>query len=422
MVVGGWLLGLVGCTTPPQPEGAVPDLGWIGVVSRDPASFSALMTSTGRDGWVQLHAHDDARATATFGDDLTLRSRPAWKVAMLERDLAGLSATAHERLFTAWAARGPLPPGAAAIAAWSAWCGDGDPDAWAARVPAGDPGAELVARLSIAPDSWASPVDEATARLAAHHAALSTDPLAPWDRPDAPVLEIPGDPPRVWFDPCFHQVASVHAERVAVGGSWVDAAAGWAAGDLRGVLFAPWLTGDDLKAEAGPTSSPGTWGADSPVVHGLLDEAGLPGATDDPQAAREQARVLTERLTQRAGALEATAAPDGQALLIELGLAEHWRQQWHLAQARRALAADRPQQALALAELGTDFSAEPGPGNPPGLYAVRAHALLRLGRTREALDALHPLRPHRGVAQLEEVLGDLAVLEGLDRDGDSKEN
>jgi len=48
---------------------------------------------------------------------------------------------------------------------------------------------------------------------------------------------------------------------------------------------------------------------------------------------------------------------------------------------------------------------------------------MRLGRTREALDVLVLLEGgYPEVAPLKELVGDLAVLQGLDRQGDSKEN
>lgn len=422
----GVVLGLLGCGGEPAADVATgsASLGWIGTVATDADTFSTLMESSGREGWVALHAHDDARATATFGADPVLRSRPAWKVATLEADLAGLSATAHHALFTAWAERGTLPPGGAAIAAWSAWCSEGDPAPWFAKVAEDAPGADLVALLKVAPEDWPEADSPATRRLAAHHAALHTDPTAGWDAPEEPVLTVEGEIPRTWFDPCFHAVATKHAESVATGGKGFPAIArSWAEpeGDgLPGVLFAPWLTASDLKADLDEGVAPATWGARS-VGH-LDQPVGLPGDTDDAQAAREHSRLVADALTERARALEQSADENGRALLIELRLAEQWRQQWHLAQARRALEADRPRQALAYADLGIDFSNGAGPFNPPALFAVRAHALLRQGRTREALDALHALDAHRGVRQLAEVVGDLAVLEGLDRAGDSKEN
>jgi len=61
--------------------------------------------------------------------------------------------------------------------------------------------------------------------------------------------------------------------------------------------------------------------------------------------------------------------------------------------------------------------------NPPTLFAVSAAANLRTGRTREALDALEVLvGAYPEIKGLDETVGDLAVLQGLDRAGDSREN
>lgn len=425
-MLGGAILtlGILGCSSTPEPPASTEpvNLGWISTIVEEPSAFSALMEQTGREGWVQLHAHDDSRSTATFGKDPGLRSRPAWKVAMLEQDLADLSATAHDRLFRGWSTRGDLPPGGAAIAAWSAHCSDGDPEAWLGRVDPEDPGAPAVALIRTPPEDWPAPKGSIAERMAAHHAALTGDLRADWDRPTEPVLTVAGEVPRTWYDPCFHQVAAGHARRIAAPDGWPAAAEVWLDRGLAGTLFAPWLSLEGLKGEIDADARPGTWGSSSAARYELSDSPGLPGDSDVAQLAREQSRLVADRLQAHVRRLEAEAEANGQALLIDLDLAEHWSQQWHLSMARAALDADRPQQALAYAELGTDFSNEAGPQNPDGLYAVRAHALIRLGRTREALDALHGIEAVRGVRQLSEVVGDLAVLEGLDRAGDSKEN
>ena len=57
------------------------------------------------------------------------------------------------------------------------------------------------------------------------------------------------------------------------------------------------------------------------------------------------------------------------------------------------------------------------------IITQRAAAQLGMGQTREALTSLAPIKNHHPEAQaLLEWLGDLAVLQGLDRQGDSKEN
>jgi hypothetical protein len=80
---------------------------------------------------------------------------------------------------------------------------------------------------------------------------------------------------------------------------------------------------------------------------------------------------------------------------------------------------------LAFARLAVDLSAprEITPVNHPGLFGTMAEAQARSGYHREALDALAPLSLHRpDLVGLTELLGDWAILVGLDRHGESKEN
>jgi hypothetical protein len=96
-----------------------------------------------------------------------------------------------------------------------------------------------------------------------------------------------------------------------------------------------------------------------------------------------------------------------------------------LAWARQALDQNRPHEALAFAQIAIDVerSREITPVNAPGIFAVLAEADLRTGRTRESLDALEVLSSRfPEVEGLDETIGDLAILQGLDRHGDSKEN
>ena len=84
----------------------------------------------------------------------------------------------------------------------------------------------------------------------------------------------------------------------------------------------------------------------------------------------------------------------------------------------------QPRAASTLLEVARDHGVRaPGPENSPSLFALIALARLRLGYTREALDALHALVAyHPEVKGIIEAAGDLAVLQGIDRQGDSKED
>jgi hypothetical protein len=116
---------------------------------------------------------------------------------------------------------------------------------------------------------------------------------------------------------------------------------------------------------------------------------------------------------------------DGAELLDGLNLAGILRSRFLLALARYALVADHPRQALAVIQMAMDLEnpRKIGPLNPPGFFAATAEAQLLAGHTREALDALQVLSDaYPELAGVDEVVGDLAILQGLDRHGDSKEN
>jgi len=149
------------------------------------------------------------------------------------------------------------------------------------------------------------------------------------------------------------------------------------------------------------------------------------GAQDDSEAARLWVRALDQHLDAWQARRAETASPEAQELLDGLQLVAIYRSRLLLDRAREALKAEHPRQALAFAQLALDVehARSIGPLNPPGLFAVLALANLETGRTREALDALEVLSASDPrVRGLDETLGDLAVLEGIGRDGDSKEN
>jgi hypothetical protein len=191
---------------------------------------------------------------------------------------------------------------------------------------------------------------------------------------------------------------------------------------LAGRIFAPWPTADDLTTEMSTATSPGTVGAHSPTLRKL----GLgtnTSASDDADTAREEVRLLDAGLDTWRTELVAEATDEGRGLLDDLGLLERFRQEWLVTRARAALESDHPHQALAYLDLARDVSTrEIGPRNSPALMALMAEAHLRLGHTREALDPLQLLADaHPETIGLRETLGDLAVLRGVDRNGDSKE-
>ena len=150
-----------------------------------------------------------------------------------------------------------------------------------------------------------------------------------------------------------------------------------------------------------------------------------PGPEDDPARAREIARSITEALDRWQNGRLLTSSPDGQALLRDLQLIDKLRAQILLGLGRDALLNDHPHQAVAYIETGLDKSNPRAitPVNAPSMFVVLAEARLLTGRTREALDALQVLtKAYPEATGVDEIVSDLAILQGLDRQGDSKEN
>lgn len=420
------LLG-TGCTgeeavsTLPALEGP-PD--WIVEVVRDPARFGALLDATGREGWVAFHANDPRRAVDAFtGTDPAARrarARAEWQLALLYGDLARATDKATHTFLASWQARDlATTPGLQTLAAQWRGCGGLD------RLGAGADATKLPPLFH----AEAGYAEALAARAAVHEEAKGgkLDPL--YEKAVLPVVVEPAEGfERSFYDPCvYHTLSEAWWGRTfeTLGTEdWKGAAAAWGGeAGLEGRLFAPWLTTADLEAELAVAGRPGVLGATQPS----LAELGVPreaSVQDDVEVARDDVRALDKALDERREALLASAGDDGAALLTDLGLQHRFRQEWIAARARKALYEDRPHQAMAYLELARDVSRrEVGPSNTPSILALYAEAEIRLGRTREALDVLALLeQSHPEVKALSELTGDLAVLQGMDRQGDSKEN
>lgn len=403
MIAGLLALALWACGgEPPTRDVSVepsvdPDaLGWISRVALDPEAFAALVEPD-RVAWAALHAHRYHEAHASFREPAH-RGRAAWHLAVLHDDLSRLTGHAHHRLYTEWEARGGLPEAARPVASLAARCtGVGDAERW---LPAGE-------AVPAALDALELPADHPWSARAALHRGAETDPDALL-RAGALHVEPADGFERRFQDPCVHatfaRIWTQHAEE-----------APWAPSDddLGGLLFAPWLTASALAHDR-----------ERGAVPGLTTPLALPAlpGDDEVQPARDLATALDDALRDRSARLARTVGPDGLALLRDLALVEGHRQDVLVAHARDALLGGRPRQAATLLQLARSHDMGPGPLNPPELFVLLAEALLRTGREREALDALHPLLdPHPEVRALVEVLEDLTVLRGLERAGDARE-
>ncbi len=382
---------LLACTSepvaaPPQAPASPLDSGWIAGIVRDPASFDTRV-GTGRDGWIALHKNDWPTAAAAGG---TAGPRANAELAHFESSLSDISADAWIRLGEAWEKRGTMPAGSAfpLFVAMGVDLG-GDGASWRAR---GDVEPSPLAERRSMHVAWASkPGDVAAARV------LAVKPL--WTE-KAAVGE------RAFYDPAIYaMLASAYRA-----GAVADAPSATATVDAA--LFSASLTGaDDARADLLALGIPPT-------------EAAAPTA-DDSEQCRGAVRTLDAQLDPWKIQLAASATDEGRALLDDLRLIEGARARTLVALGAAALRDDRPRCALAFAEMALDHESPRaiGPINSPTLFAVLAAANLRSGRTREALDALSVLvTPFPEVIGLNETVGDLAVLQGLDRAGDSREN
>lgn len=432
---------LVGCTsTEPEVVSELPEAGsetaptkygWISEVALQPDAFAALLEETGRDGWIAFHRHD-YRAAADALTEPRIRARAHLAQSVFYDDLARVSGVAHEQLFSEWKERGTLPKGndAPLVAALASYCSDGATTvSWAQQLRDGE-GMEFAQALM----GNRSPFDVHTVdpfgrRFDLHRSALEGQEEGLLAVAKEPVIkrDEAGGFVRRFFDPCLYRTLSqtwanhMLSNDGLTGSSWREMVV-WTKEGLGGRLFAAWATAADLNTEAANAAAPGHVGAKSALLRSVgIGVDAMP--TDDPQQARDLVRLLDQALEKWNAHLRSLADDDGQALLSDLGLVKRFRQEWLVARARLALHNGRPQQALTYIELGREPGEKVGPANAPALMAVMAEAQLKLGRTREALDSLQLLVDrYPEVTPLTEVVGDLSVLRGLDRTGDSKED
>lgn len=403
------LLALAACTSEaPAPPARVGGLAesWIAAVVAEPARFTQTVDAGGREGWVALHANDWPTAAATDG---AAAQRADASLAELHTILARLHARAWLDLGRTWEGRGSVPADSAFplfVSAAAREAGDAvTADRWL-TVARASTRAEVAALAG----DWADPLASAAAgelpERARAHARARRDPAAlpallpllaapAWREPAGAQGE------RAFWDPFVHRtLAAAHRARAE------------ARPDPEGLaaeLFLPRL---------GPPG--GALDTDLTAL-GLA----LPVGADDPEACREVVRGLDALLDPWAAQLAHGAPPDGQALLADLRLVPATRARVLVGLGQEALVSGRPRCALAYADLALDHESPRaiGPTNPPTLFALLAAANLETGRTRESLDALEVLSgTFPEVAGLDETVGDLSVLVGLTRSGDSREH
>ena len=392
------------------------DGGWVETVAMKPAAFAEVVSDQSRAGWIALHANRYQEAAAHGEPVVTARAQEA--LAVLNEDLARLSHLTWQRTFTEWESRSGIPEGSAIplVAALDA-LDAGDAEAgkrWLQSAHPAEAGlASFASRLGQGIEAAATGQEPQARCLALQLAARASGQIESLgDCGEAPFAE--GDAGQhTLYDPLIYRTLAT-AWRAGI------VAAPRPPASLPSLLFsASWNQADLSARQAGST----TMGAEPTLV--ALGIQSNPPEKEDPQWARERVRALDRALDEWGARLAQQAPAEGQSLLSGLDLIAGYRSRLLVDWTRAALLADRPHEALATAQLALDVEhgREVGPKNPPSLFVVLAEANLRTGRTREALDALRPLvEPYPYVHGLTETVGDLAILEGMGRQGDSKEH
>lgn len=385
------LLGtLGGCSEAPTAPDTPPDTSsWLAEAILTPSAFEAL-TASNRDGWVALHASDLNTAITAFASDSTGQVRARLARQAVYADLAAMTDLAVWRTLHVWESRG-LPADDGILGVAPLWRRCGGPQ----RLPeALTEGAPLPFDGTAVPD-WASD------RIAAY----GGDAEALRSVVHTPVMQ---NETRIIRDPCGYAFLLAGDDPATLIQSLSQAEG------LASRFLSATPTAEDLTDQSARTALPGRMGASSPSLptFTVTDLPSLHTSVQDLDTAIEEER---RRIVLQ-------APLDGVSLLSELALSERLRQEVLIARSR-TLMNDSPALAGALAEIAWDATDRAvGPRNTAGAASTRARALLQQGRTREALDALEPLltvMPESAGAR--EWVADLAVLEGLDRTGDSKE-
>ena len=374
---------------------------WLGELRADPSRFTAWVAAD-REGFVLLQQHRLEEA-ATRDGVVGLRARR--ELSALYGQLARLQDLAYDGVLAESSARdAPLAPAVLFFATLN------HHDKKDATRPADSPHAPLTLPFPAPLARAAEPIQQ---RLAAHRAARDARDVGNlWSLAATPLWTEPlGSGERRLYDPFFYR--TVH---------WALAVDAPAEGP-QALVFSGCLTTQDAQVEAqAPTATP-----ELGCALAALARLGVapPNDEDDPQAASDLVAALDAALDPWLRAALASGDPGAVELFGDLRLVERARARWLCALARADLQADRPRRALTFARLAVDLSAprEVSPVNHPGLFATMAEAQARSGYHREALDALAPLSLHRpDLVGLTELLGDWAILVGLDRHGESKEN
>lgn len=368
------LLLLLACQEGGSPAAAPEplDVSWITTVVRDPARFSlALDQNGGRDAWIAFHRNDWLNVRGATDGSVAERRAHA-ELAAFEGVLWVAGSEALLTLADGWKAHSPDTP----MPKWLV--------ASAQRV------AEL-RKDAQAAERWRSAASSAGVGFD----AASVKPFA-IDLADGVTID------------ALRTLSGSPLDDPSLGSFWDPTRA--------------------LALERAYVAGAGASGVGLPEdLFGTLPEAAMGGRpeVDDVEACRTFTQTMDARLDAWSVRLTDGATDDGRALLSDLRLVAVGRSRTLTSLAVDALRHNRGNCALFYAEQALDHAAarEISPVNSPTVFAVVAAANVRTGHVREALDALTTLRAiYPETIGVIETIGDLAVQQGLDRSGVSREN
>ncbi|MEE2751379.1 MAG: hypothetical protein VX519_08105 [Myxococcota bacterium] len=424
-----WMLIILGACTGTHPEAtndASPlDATWVGQLALNPQQFQTLLDDS-RNGWSAYHAGELQKASTQPG---LVKARAHRDLSELHARLGTLGGLAWKSIVATWDTRTGLPTDSgitwfAALAAMES--GDvAQATTWLTMASSVDypPVSQAAQALLKAGqfkhmDFATPPSSPLLVRLQTHiEARKSGDSKPLLTEANRPLLvETGAGHERPFFDPQLPWTLA-HTHATAAGKLPSD--------PLAAVIFTGCPNGDTARSstlqQAHSTAAPHC------ATDALWTDIGLDldlTETDDQDKVRAFARELDAIIDTWRGSLLERSTEDGRALVEDLQLVAIFRGRVLIDQALRSLDAGHPRQAQALLQMAQDLS-QPRtitPLNPAILYALLAETHLRTGHTREALDALEILVEAFPAAKgIDETVGDLAVLQGLDRRGDSKE-
>lgn len=367
---------LSGCRTEPPPPPDPLDVSWIATVVREPERFATTLEGNGgREAWQAFHRSDWLNVHGTGADTAASvpEHRARAELAVLERLLSRAQGDALLTLADGWAKHTPDQP----VPKWLI--------ASAQRV------AELRSDAPAA-DRW---------RAQAAAAWIIFDEA----NPNPFVIDRVAD---MDFE-SLRAGAGTIGENAVMGSFWDPTRP--AALEQRYKQVASTALGVGLPEDLF-----------GPVVEAAM---GSRPATDDVEACRAFTVSIDTRLDSWSARLNETASTDGRALLQDLQLVQVGRSRTLTSLAVDAVEHHRTACALFYAEQALDqaSSRQISPVNTPTVFAVLAVANVETGHVREALDALSPLRAAfpESIGVIE-TIGDLAVQQGLERTGLSREN